>query len=547
MDQPTLGVPIPEIDEDDGPPSGSEDVPQSSSPPVDARRQWLVAQLCVLAVCFVAFVRAAWVSDDAFIAFRAMANLDHGFGFVSNVGERVQGFTNPLWVLLLEPISALTHEIYFTSIIVSLVLSMAVAGLVVLRLSPRPLDGILAGIMLAFSRGFTDYATSGLENPLAHVLLVLLLVAYWRAEPTPRKAFQISLLTSLVAVTRMDLALLGAPILIHFLVSARQRTLVRHAAYGMVPFIAWELFSLVYYGFPFPNTAYAKLNVLVPTGTLIMQGFGYLMDSLALDPLTLIVVVFALASALVSRKASAIVPMIGVVLYVVYIITIGGDFMSGRFLTPCYVVSVAVLAANILPGLAIQWFLTISVVTLLIVLSAPFNPLKPTVEPCIVPDHGITDERSCYYDNTGLLRNVHHNDEGWGYQLHKYWQAGLKKRAGTERVYIDPLIGLGGYSAGPRVHIVDPAALTDPLLARIPFVPHGRWRIGHFYRSIPDGYLETLQTGENRIKDPCVHRYYDMLSQVIRGPLLSGARFKAMINLNLGRDSYLLSRQCRDQ
>ena len=37
--------------------------------------------------------------DDAMISMRYAYNLAHGNGLVWNVGERVQGFTNPLWVL----------------------------------------------------------------------------------------------------------------------------------------------------------------------------------------------------------------------------------------------------------------------------------------------------------------------------------------------------------------------------------------------------------------------------------------------------------------
>ena len=33
---------------------------------------------------------------------------------------------------------------------------------------------------------------------------------------------------------------------------------------GFIPLIAWELFSLIYYGFLLPNTAYAKLNTGLP-------------------------------------------------------------------------------------------------------------------------------------------------------------------------------------------------------------------------------------------------------------------------------------------
>jgi hypothetical protein len=39
--------------------------------------------------------------DDAFISFRYAENLVEGRGLVFNPGERVEGFSNPLWTLLL--------------------------------------------------------------------------------------------------------------------------------------------------------------------------------------------------------------------------------------------------------------------------------------------------------------------------------------------------------------------------------------------------------------------------------------------------------------
>ena len=52
----------------------------------------------------VAAVAAWWVrsvQDDAFISFRYAKNLANGSGLVFNSGERVEGYTNFLWTLIL--------------------------------------------------------------------------------------------------------------------------------------------------------------------------------------------------------------------------------------------------------------------------------------------------------------------------------------------------------------------------------------------------------------------------------------------------------------
>ena len=99
-------------------------------------------------------------------------------------------------------------------------------------------------------------------------------------------------------------------------------------------------------------------------------------------------------------------------------------------------------------------------------------------------------------------------------------------------------IGYAGYFAGRQLHILDPVALSDPLLSRLPTaVP---WRIGHFQRDVPPGYQSTLETGRNVIADPGVAMFYDQLALVTRGPLWTRHRWAAIIRVNLGQSSYLL-------
>lgn len=58
-------------------------------------------------------------------------------------------------------------------------------------------------------------------------------------------------------------------------------------------------------------------------------------------------------------------------------------------------------------------------------------------------------------------------------------------------------IGMLGYYAGPRLHIVDPPPLGDPLLARLP--AKRPWYPGHFDRELPAGYMESVRNRGNVI------------------------------------------------
>src|SRR5690242_18166607 len=67
-------------------------------------RERRVAAWAMLAIAALAgtalVVERASVFDDAFISFRYVRNLLDGHGLVWNVGERVEGYTNFLWVML---------------------------------------------------------------------------------------------------------------------------------------------------------------------------------------------------------------------------------------------------------------------------------------------------------------------------------------------------------------------------------------------------------------------------------------------------------------
>src|SRR5262245_1313843 len=214
---------------------------------------WILLFAALVAVGIV-LIRTAWVCDDAYITFRTIDNFLHGFGLRWNVAERVQSFTHPLWLILLTPFLALTGEPYYTSLAVSILLTLATVALICGRVAATPLAALLAVCMLLASRAFVEYSTSGLENPLSHLLLVVFAYAYLTKPLDRRSVTILCFIASLLLLNRLDLALLILPALLHALwVAWPERVFVR-AALAFVPFVAWEILSVVYYGVPFPNT-----------------------------------------------------------------------------------------------------------------------------------------------------------------------------------------------------------------------------------------------------------------------------------------------------
>ena len=76
---------------------------------------------------------------------------------------------------------------------------------------------------------------------------------------TRRAFFQLALITALGMLNRMDLSLIFFPAFVYMLWGQRKLKDLYAIGLGMLPFIVWECFSLIYYGFLFPNTAYAHM------------------------------------------------------------------------------------------------------------------------------------------------------------------------------------------------------------------------------------------------------------------------------------------------
>ncbi len=486
----------------------------------------------------------AWLSDDAYITFRTVDNFINGYGLTWNVAERVQVYTHPLWMFLLSAVYLFTHEVFFSSLLLSIAVSLVAVFVVATRIARSTPAALLGITILALSKAFVDYSTSGLENPLTHMLFALFLLVYLRSEPSPRTLLCLSLLAALGMTNRMDTALLFLPLLVVSLVRLGTVKGLYAAGAGIVPFVLWELFSLFYYGFLFPNTAYAKLNSgLISDAELFRQGLFYLLNSFRWDPLTLVVTGLGIAVPLVAKRRRGLPVVAGLVLYLLYVVRIGGGFMSGRFLSAPLLGAVVLLVDNLWNMRTIGW-LALFALVLGLGLGAPRSPLfaggsRVETDPAHwVDPHGIADERANYYHNTGLLvarQRAEPPDHDWALE-------GRAARLAGPAVVQKASVGFFGYFAGPQVYVVDLLGLGDPLLARLP--PNdATWAIGHFGRSAPDGYVETLVTGENRIEDRNLAVYYDKLSVVIRGDLFDVGRLVEIWRFNTGaydhyRDAY---------
>ncbi len=484
-------------------------------------------------------VASAWLSDDAYITFRSVDNLLGGRGLVWNPGWRVQVFTHPLWMALVAGASALAGRIPPAAMGLGILVSLGAVAVLAAGLRRRePWRVPLLLLLLLGSKAFVDYSTSGLENPLAHLLLALLLAA----APVDRErgtipAGLLGLLAGALFLTRMDLVLLAGPVIL-VMVWEFRRAGRRLAAFGvgLLPAAAWLAFATLYFGTPLPNTAWAKLATGVPPSLLARQGLAYLWNSLRWDPPTLAVSLLGLGLALGSRSPGARAVAAGMVLYLGYVVRVGGDFMSGRFLSVVLVAGAALAARFLGPRAAAA---TAAAVTASILVN-PLAPPRAVVPPAgpRADAAGIADERAGYLPYTGLAALL-----GPRSAAENPWRRrALAFRESGEPLRVRIAVGMFGYFAGPEKIVVDGVGVTDPLLAHLPVrdPSPGGWRIGHFPRNIPEGYLESLGLGGNRITEPHLRRWFARRRLVACGPLLAPGRLKVLLELNLGRDARLL-------
>ena len=496
--------------------------------------------MIAVVVFAIVFIANAWVGDDAFISFRVSDNLVHGFGPRWNVVERVQAFTNPLWTFVMAAAEFVTGELFYTSLIVSFCLCLTVIA-IVWRWLTRDADRWLALALLLSSKAFIDYTSSGLEYALSYVLLAafvaLLLARDGDGWLDGRHLRRLTFIAALAFFNRADTILLYLPALIWLVArNIRRMTWRELAGIGLAaaPAWGWLLFALVYYGFPFPNTYYAKVYFGAPHWLQLRQGLAYVASSLRFDPITLSTIAAAVGVCWVTSSRTAAVMALGAAAYVLYTVWVGGDFMAGRFFSLPFLLSALLLA-----GLPKSRGSAYAAVALLVVLNV-VNPLAPLKT---IPfsdigwpwrlQNGVKDERGAHQKSVNPLT----------YEVFRVMpdnplaREGRSMAASPEKAFVHPWIGLIGYYAGPSKYIIDPNGLSDPLLARLPVGQqfYFEFWVSHWTRSLPEGYVESRRTGSNLLTDGRIHEFFDKVLNVTEGPVFSVSRFRDIVALNWGR------------
>lgn len=492
------------------------------------------------------FVGNFWVSDDAYIVFRSVEQLFAGNGPTFNVHERVQVYTSPAWYWLLS-----LCRLYFTDLYLAVLLLSGLLWAVTLWVVHRLVDDgavfFVAVCLFAASIGFHDYTASGLENPLGYLVVALFAFCYRRWLHGDGGVLPICLLLGLAGLVRHDLLTLltlplGYALWRHWTLLSRVRRLECFLL-ALGPLLAWTAFAVVYYGFPLPNTAYAKTNLsLDPFDVVAVHGLSYWRALLDHDAATLVVILAALAVGVWSwRRCGAVTALAaGVLLNCLYVTAVGGDFMLGRFSSFAYLLSCFVLWLGLrsVPLHGCLWGCERRAVFLLGVLAAVVllsffarTPLSAWWHDEPVGDlSAVMDERSYYFATT--LPRYLERDRWELFPLTPEAEQGFSFARGPNRTLVVAALGQAGYHARLDQVVLDYFGLASPLLARIDGVAESR--VGHVCRTFPDGFVGVWEEGEAAIVDAAVLDYHRRLQLVTSSPdLWSSSRWREIVLLNV--------------
>jgi hypothetical protein len=291
---------------------------------------WLFYKNAMLASRVVDGTRYFLLDDDMMISMRYARNLAEGQGLVWNPGERVEGYTNFLWTIVM----AVLHLTKVADANMALLVKAAgfafLAGtfhlsLRMLRIfAPR---SYIAAPMLCVSMimcvDIMHWSVWGFETTMLSFLnmLFLLRIVERREDVLCFGAL------SLIALTRGDgLHIVAANACIALFLSKDPRRTAFKLALALVPFAAHLVFRRIYYGDFLPNTYYLKVYAL---DDVRRRGATYARNFLLTYSILLTLAAGA-GLAIVRTDRRGVVLFATVLATLGYVINTGGD-MFGNF------------------------------------------------------------------------------------------------------------------------------------------------------------------------------------------------------------------------
>ena len=295
-----------------------------------------------------------WVCDDAFISFRYARNLVDGHGLVWNPGEYVEGYTNLLWTLLMAAGEALQLDSVLLSQLLGMasMLLLATALWLFSRAWSSRVAAPLAVWMASSMEDMQIWTTGGLETITVAALTAwaaLLLFGGSLSKPAADgerssrglRETAAGVVCALLVLLRPDTILLSGGLLCAYVISVWSRgerlvTLVRLATPLILAVLGSTAFRVAYYGEWLPNTFYAKSASEAYLGQGLTYVGLFLAKNYVLVPLLVLGTWLAMRRCRGPGRPWMAAAALGStsLLFALYVIWTGGDFMFARRLVP---------------------------------------------------------------------------------------------------------------------------------------------------------------------------------------------------------------------
>jgi arabinofuranosyltransferase len=461
------------------------------------QKNLLYGMACLLlVVAYVVFsLTVNYVIDDAFITFRYVDNLLAGHGLVYNPGERVEGYTDFLWAVLLAGFKWLFPSVEILSIAKTLGVLFGALGIVLVCGFSRMIYGrasawgLVAGALLASNAGFAAWGTGGLETVLFAFLVLAGAFAYVRYLQQDRGFLLSPLLFALATLTRPDgVVFFGITSLFALVQEWRKRgvrSLQRMSAWSAVflsvfgPYFVWRY---QYYGYLLPNTFYTKVGSGL---SQYLRGLRYVWHYSETYGAFLLIPVLAFLLLVPKRAAWRDYLFLLVGGFGLYVVYVGGDGLGFyRFIVP--VVPLICLLAQDGAIELHRWItghfgLTPAKAALLMqpaILLLLAMSMRQGVLPLVVPEHGRWYEPQSELSFPGLGKD---HSYVWfdNYFVDRLKTAAKWLQANAPRNAVVAATPAGAITYKLELPVIDMLGLNDVHIAHVEVPDAGRGRPGH--------------------------------------------------------------------
>lgn len=303
-----------------------------------------------------AFYHPDGLIDDAYISFRYAENFADGKGLVFNPDERVEGYTNFLWTVLLAGTTRLGLNIITSSIVLAGACAIMVLWLLyrvgqkMMEVEGTPATIAVIPMVLWVAHGaVARYIVSGMETLLFTALLASALFTACYG----RRPFLTGLLFGVAALTRPEGVLYGGGVWLWLLFVTpapdRWRTAVYFLAGAAIIYAPYFLWRFTYYGYVFPNTYYAKASGF--QWERLERGLEVLNYTINQSALLIPGVISLFAVALLRKNGRVVgLGLVLIMITLLYFVYVGGDFViwfGPRFLMPIFPIFFVLVALGI--------------------------------------------------------------------------------------------------------------------------------------------------------------------------------------------------------